>query len=218
MIVKPLGSLTKTLSFLLGVNLVLTVMAVGVGAYNYYCYSALPQQVDPNESLLPSDLMMAVTGLGQMLLAILLGITFLLWIYRINKNLHALSGQPMVYTPGWSVGWFFVPIANLFKPYQVVKEIWDISHDYDPASPALINMWWLLWIVSTFTGRLALKLVLRADTADDYLTSTLVYIVSDGIDVLLNAVALLLVMFTGKAYFESFDEQEPIFSEDPAEF
>lgn len=38
-----------------------------------------------------------------------------MWIYRAHANLFAAGYQGLEYTPGWSVGWFFVPIASLFR-------------------------------------------------------------------------------------------------------
>ena len=50
----------------------------------------------------------------------------------------------MEFSPGWSVGWFFVPVAGLFMPYRVLKELWKASHWHSirawqqgPGSPVL---------------------------------------------------------------------------------
>lgn len=43
------------------------------------------------------------------------------WVYRSNVLAHALGASKMTYSPGWSVGWFFIPIVNLFKPYLAMK-------------------------------------------------------------------------------------------------
>ena len=32
------------------------------------------------------------------------------------------------FSPGWSVGWWFIPALNLLRPYQVIKEIWRGSY------------------------------------------------------------------------------------------
>lgn len=62
------------------------------------------------------------------------------WIYLTNANAHLLSDD-MTISPAWSVGWFFVPFANLVKPYQGVKETWRASHRtgglYDAADSGL---------------------------------------------------------------------------------
>ena len=60
----------------------------------------------------------------------------------------------MTFTPGWCAGWFFVPIMNLFRPYQAVKEIYQASdpecgpHDWQGRGAGLVGLWWALWIIS----------------------------------------------------------------------
>ena len=60
----------------------------------------------------------------------------------------------MAFTPGWVVGWYFIPIAWFWKPYQAMREIWQAS--VSPAdwkqqvgSPLLV-WWWALWILTTW--------------------------------------------------------------------
>jgi len=120
---KPHATLTKTLRVLLKITIGLTVFAVLAGFHDFYTYSTLPSDVDANEVMLPSDAVTGIVGVAQFILAIITGITFLRWIYRSNKNLRSFSGESMTFTPGWSVGWFFIPVANLWKPYQVMKEM-----------------------------------------------------------------------------------------------
>jgi hypothetical protein len=77
----------------------------------------------------------------------------LTWVYRANKNGHALGTAGMKYTPGWSVGWFFVPIANLFMPYWVLKEIWQTGSSTphggwrQGAVSPLLALWWLVSVI-----------------------------------------------------------------------
>lgn len=80
-------------------------------------------------------------------------ILFLVWVYRVSRNVWALEVNGMNYTPGWSVGWFLVPLAGLFIPYFVMREIWQASsrgssanERLAPASPVL-GAWWLVSIV-----------------------------------------------------------------------
>ena len=79
------------------------------------------------------------------------GICFFVWLHQVSKNMWSLSdpGDPPKETPGWAIGWWFVPIAAFFKPYQVVKEIWKRSHP-PPAKSRLILLWWILLLVNTF--------------------------------------------------------------------
>lgn len=59
-------------------------------------------------------------------------VLFSIRIYRANLNARALGAQGMRFSPGWTVGWFFVPVMNLFRPFQAVREVWKAS---DPNAP-----------------------------------------------------------------------------------
>ncbi len=71
------------------------------------------------------------------------------WTYRAAANLRGLGRYGMANTPGWCVGWYFVPFANLVKPVQAMSEIWRAS---DPESgegawissrsTPLLALWW----------------------------------------------------------------------------
>jgi hypothetical protein len=71
------------------------------------------------------------------------------WIYRASVNAHALA-RGLTIGPGWAVGWFFIPIAHLFKPFDAMKETWLASHhprDWATRSPPfLLLLWWGLWV------------------------------------------------------------------------
>lgn len=94
------------------------------------------------------------------------GILFLFWLYRASTNLPTL-GTRGEFTPGWTVAWFFIPIANLWKPYQAVKEIHEIS---DPgtevlgsgrrsySSTAIIGVWWALFIITVIGAEVILNM------------------------------------------------------------
>lgn len=78
-------------------------------------------------------------------------ILVLSWIFRANHNARQLGAANMRFTPGWAVGWYFIPIAWFWKPYQAMTEIWRASvnpSDWGatPVSPVL-RWWWGLWIV-----------------------------------------------------------------------
>ena len=82
------------------------------------------------------------------------------WIYRASANAHTLSDE-MTISPGWAVGWYFVPFANLVKPYQAMREIWMASHFrgnwHGEPTPGLLVGWWSLWIVTNILGNLSLR-------------------------------------------------------------
>ena len=75
------------------------------------------------------------------------GLLILRWIHAVNANAHLYSGGMNV-GPGWNVGFFFVPIANLWKPFQGLSETWQASNSHSPGLPIWVRWWWGLWLVS----------------------------------------------------------------------
>src|SRR5512133_3434057 len=55
-------------------------------------------------------------------------VVWCVWQHHAQANAVVLSGGGLRFTPGWAVGWWFIPIANLWKPFQTVRELWRASH------------------------------------------------------------------------------------------
>lgn len=89
--------------------------------------------------------------------------------HRARRNLDLFGVDGMRFSAGWAAASFFVPILNLFRPYQVAKELWqasDAQEDGDwHATPVtgLLNAWWAPWIVMAVLGRLQRSLQRNED-------------------------------------------------------
>jgi len=85
----------------------------------------------------------AAVILANWLLLIATYVVFGMWIYRAAANIVAAMVPGFDYTPGWAVGWYFVPLANLFKPFGAMRQIWNASHsggsDLDPLAWLLVD-------------------------------------------------------------------------------
>lgn len=73
-----------------------------------------------------------------------------MWIHRAHENLQIAGFPALEYSPGWAVGWYFIPIANFFMPFRAMRELWNASHGavggYSQSAPPLLWIWWLCWI------------------------------------------------------------------------
>lgn len=118
-----------------------------------------------------NDSRQRVIGVIQFLVFIISGIIILKWIYRANLNARKMGAADMLFTPGWSIGWYFVPIANLWKPYQAMKEIWKASKNPQnwktESVSSLLPWWWFIWIVSNLIANASCKVVMRAMRAEE---------------------------------------------------
>lgn len=90
-----------------------------------------------------------------------------MWIYRAHANLFAADLTGLEYSPGWSVGWFFVPIACLFKPFQAMRELWNASHgaqdNFDADAEIQLNIWWGAFVVGGIADWISFRLTLLSD-------------------------------------------------------
>lgn len=89
-----------------------------------------------------------------------------MWIYRAHANLKE-RGIETESSPGWAVGWFFIPIANLFKPFQYMRELWNESHleydSYGEPAPSEITAWWACWILGNILANVSLRMTSFGD-------------------------------------------------------
>ena len=65
-----------------------------------------------------------------------------MWMHRAFRNLPALGEQGLRWSPAWAAGAWFIPFANLFIPYRVMRELWSSCGDGQP----LPQRWWTAWI------------------------------------------------------------------------
>jgi LSD1 subclass zinc finger protein len=163
---KPGGGLALSARLLLGLNLFLYLVLLVSNSFQY----SLALRLIAGENIAFAEL--DSNDRRQQALAILhyvvhltAGIVFLIWFYRVHANLKHLGARDLAYSSGWAVGYWFVPILNLFRPVQVAQEIWRNS---DPdavlsdgaieptfANSPLIGFWWAMWLISGLLEQIA---------------------------------------------------------------
>lgn len=125
-----------------------------------------------------------------------------MWTYRAMKNLH-LAGAPEVsMSPGWAVGWHFIPIANLWKPFEGVLQIWrgSMAQAGLPVKvPAHVGWWWATWIASNFLANIAMRLSGFLEEGPAYDEGLIVSVLSSAVAV----VCTLLLLRTTKDITEA---------------
>ena len=100
------------------------------------------------------------TVLGLAMMAMLLGsVLLIIWMYQAHRAAGSRGATGTTWSPGWAIGSWFIPIANLVLPKLVVGEIDRMSHpDAGPEPiedrwkrvPAMMvgHWWWALTLVS----------------------------------------------------------------------
>jgi hypothetical protein len=118
---------------------------------------------------------MASGSIAQLLPYISIGtfvfcLLFYLWfVFRTSRNLHLSNARGLAISPGWAIGWNFVPVVNLGMTYAVMAELWRVSRDpergrFDP--PSSLAWWWGMWLGGGVLARISDMLV-PSDPGDD---------------------------------------------------
>lgn len=145
----------------------------------------MTMSVSPPEMAL-SDMIVGLGGIAQTLAFIVAGFLILRWIHRVNRNAHVLTDW-MTMSPGWNVGFFFIPIATLWKPFEGVRQSWQASFSpEDPESvpvPDLLRWWWGLWIATTILSNISFRLSMRVETVSGQLPVDILNLLSPVIDI-----------------------------------
>jgi hypothetical protein len=184
--------LTATLALLLVLELVFGVQTL----YFVHDQGTFLARVEAGE-LGPSlvALLLPVLELVWRGVSLLSVVLILVWVYDANRNARALGAEGMSYTPGWSVAWFFIPLASLLVPHFVVMEIYQASHPTASKQewrktlvPLTIRFWWLLWILSAGLTQVATVWDSRSEEVADTLR-----LVSAPLGILASGFGILLV-------------------------
>ena len=104
----------------------------------------------PGEATAFDDLTQTLARL-ELAGSVLTGIAWFVWLHRGVANARSLGVQTAA-TPGWSVGWWFIPFANLVKPYQILRSLFG---GVVSGSSTIVGFWWACYLLAGLVGNFA---------------------------------------------------------------
>jgi len=195
----PAG-LTQTLKVLLIISLLIDFIASASGVMEISLLRSLQNGSfigDFNAAAESNDTRQQAIAVIQFLLFVGTGIVFLTWIFRANRNARALGAEGMRFTPGWSVGWYFVPIMSLWRPFQVMREIWQASAQpgnwQGVQTPPLLGWWWAMYLISQILAQIAYRMSENIESMDDAMLTSIVTLSANLTAMVLDVLAFQLV-------------------------
>ncbi len=151
----------KALTFWTLLFIVMRLLALAAYGANDAIQAGNGVRVDFDNIDDPLTIFAGLSAAAYVAISIVSGILSLCWIYGATRN--ALSFEPHLdISPGWAVGWFFVPVYGLFKPFQYLSEVWKASlgpKGVDADAPRFMLAWWLLNVF----GNVALTIASRLE-------------------------------------------------------
>ena len=103
-------------------------------------------------------------------LASLIGLTVsaLVWVYRAHANIAQTGVRPK-FPPGKAVAAYLFPVANLFLPFEAMRELYNRSHgeneDFAHSPAEDVTAWWAAFLIGLIIlSAMILKMVVDAAT------------------------------------------------------
>lgn len=160
----PLRAQAKWAGGLLLANVALAWVAMGIGMADL----RLLVRATTGDAVAPAERAAQFIAnewltVAQGVLFLATAVAFLMWLYQARGNIRSLGVRRPAYASEWAFLAFLVPLMNLFRPYQVVREIWQASDPANldpfnwkslPVSP-LVPLWWGLCCGFAALGLLA---------------------------------------------------------------
>lgn len=219
---KPNGQRAKIAIMLLWT--VLTVEIISLLS-DYLQYDLLETVANggqiTTEAATDNDLRQKIIGLIYLTVYVISGITFIRWFRRAYYNLH-IKAESLSFTEGWAAGCWFVPIISLYRPNQIMKELYQETQNLlskkdenyaQNLTTHFIGWWWALWIISSFLGQFIFRYSMKAETLEELTTTTIASIVASIIGIPLAIITVKVIKDYSEVehlLYELKDEEEEV--------
>lgn len=157
-------------------GIVTDLLLLGCAAVNLSLYARLAADEFVSEAQLSAiDTASTLIGLVSLLLMVATIVCFIRWLTQARRNVVAMGARGLVHSREWAVWGWFVPILNLFRPYQVIEEVWrGSSAQFGRALavmaapvPSILGIWWGAWLVNGVLGQIAFRMTRGLTDAAD---------------------------------------------------
>jgi hypothetical protein len=137
-----------------------------------------------------NDMRQGIIAVLQLMVLLGSAITFIMWFRRAYWNLSQKIN--LNYSDGWAAGCWLVPFLNLWRPYQMMKEMYNEARQYlaneNSGGETLLGMrflgiWWTAWILNSILGQAASRMTMHSNSFEEYLNATVMDMISTSISI-----------------------------------
>ncbi len=157
-----------------------------------------------------NDLREGIISIAYLIAFTISIITFIMWFRRAYYNLHEKFDY-LQHSEGWAAGCWFVPIVSLYRPYQIMKELYTITKEVLTEKGIEVNqnlgryslgIWWTLWIINNIIGQVVFRYTPTADSLPELAVATM-------LSMLNNIIGIPLALITVKV-IKDYSKLEPL--------
>jgi hypothetical protein len=199
---KPNEKRAKNAIILIWIMLAFDIISFISGYFQYNLLQSAANGVEISiETANSNDLREQIIGITNLIVFFISAITFILWFRRAYYNLH-LKLSFLSYREEWAVYAWFIPFISLYRPHQIMKELYHETKRYLTKkglgldltlSSHILGLWWALWIINNFVGQFILRYSLKAETLDQISTVTIASMISNVIGIPLSLITIKVI-------------------------
>lgn len=199
--VRPNAHRAKTAQVLIWCVMGLSIASIGSSYLQLDLLNAVQNDEFVTEHMLnTNDMREGILAILYLIVYIISVVTFIQWFRRAYYNMNIRTNCS--HSESWAAGSWFVPIISIYRPYKIMKEMWDKATRIIKTksetnlvnnSTSLIGVWWGLWILSNYIGKYVAKSAFKADTLDTLTNSTMAEIITSTIDIPLAIITVMMI-------------------------
>jgi len=185
---KPNGQRAKNAITLIWIVLAVEIISLISGYFQYDLLQTVANGGEiSTETATANDTREQMIGIIYLIVYVISAVTFIQWFRRAYFNLHQKVTY-LAHTEGWAAGSWFVPIVSLYRPFQIMKELYqetkelliekgiNVNSNFTTSS---LGWWWTLWIINTIIGQFVFRYSMKAESIDELTISTVASVIGN---------------------------------------
>ena len=187
---------------LIWISLIMEMISLVSDYFQYNLLQAADRGDDISDAaLIANDMRQQIVAIVYLIVFIISAVTFIQWFRRAYYNLHTKVSY-LSHSEGWAAGSWFVPFVNLYRPYQIMKELYVETGNLLTRSgiavrnrmdSTLLGSWWTLWIMVGITSQFSFRLSMKAETIGELSVSTMASMIASLLSVPMALVTIRLI-------------------------
>jgi len=172
------GSLFEKLG--LWLHRLLVVYLVALGIEMAACLLVIAMLASAGDTELDQDqlrtvgftlMTMGYAGYLQFGAFVAIAVLFMRFMYKAVQRAKGFAVPFTYVSPGWAVGYWFIPLMNLYRPFEVVKALVKAcaeeagTPDKPAAGEQLLGAWWALFLLGNIVASAVARMDLDLSTA-----------------------------------------------------
>lgn len=185
---RSLRGLTTAITWVVGIEVVATLAVVATVVNRLVKLDAFedhPLSLGAYSSYHDADDAVGAAAGWMLVIAVAIAVLFMIYLFRSSQNTERWATTSRTWSPGWTIGAWFIPLANFVLPVLVIREIWLRSAQVVGGAGRVLG-WWFTFVA----GAVLLGLDTEPDSFDSARTEDYLNLAGA---VLLTVAALLLV-------------------------